>query len=151
MFPSSSGGIRSIAVGQFDTDKHLDIAVGLGGVMDQVLRGDGAGHIALRRPTPLPQTTFVSTRSIVAGNFDRQFGDDLLVMAQFSPPVLLLSDGVGGFKNASAQLPTSFVTGFSTGVAADMDADGDLDLVLASDQRTLPKVLYNNGRADFLS
>jgi hypothetical protein len=63
---------------------------------------------------------------------------------EFEPNVLLLNDGAGRFRNASSQLPRAVHD--SEDVAfADLDGDGDLDLVLVSEDDRTDELYLNDG------
>jgi len=87
----------------------------------------------------------------VAGlDFNYDFKTDL-VLAGAGGVRLLKQESATRFTDVTAQtkLPQTILNGsFTAAWAADIDADGDLDIVLGSD-RVLPMVLRNNGDGSF--
>jgi hypothetical protein len=70
------------------------------------------------------------------------------------PPELLLNDGAGHFTVASGALPPELATPFSPhypgSALVDVNGDGSLDLVVASDEQTADSfVLLNDGKGHF--
>jgi hypothetical protein len=79
-----------------------------------------------------------------AGDADGDGDLDLALAMEFEPNVLLLNDGVGRFRDASAQLPR--VVHDSEDVAfADFDGDDDLDLVFVSEDDRTDELYLNDG------
>jgi hypothetical protein len=98
-----------------------------------------------RQLPALPATTHV-----VSGDFDRDGDPDLFVMAErHLEPRLLLNDGNGGFVIASGRVPP-LLADWTNSVAADVDRDGDLDLLLGRRDLFSPARLYvNDGAGHF--
>lgn len=101
---------------------------------------------ALTVPVPL--------RTVAIGDVDRDGHPDLVV-GNVSTLTLLLNDGRGGFREAlPGQLPQpSNIPGDPASVAdlvlADLDGDGDLDLVVAHNMRHAPQIYRNDGAGTF--
>ncbi|WP_421577752.1 beta strand repeat-containing protein [Shinella sp. M31] len=78
---------------------------------------------------------------------------DLVVTASSSTNefLVLLGDGTGGFTTSTSLDLTN--TGFDAGGAtlADMDGDGDLDVIYASYNNPIVRVLYNDGTGGYLA
>jgi hypothetical protein len=73
---------------------------------------------------------------------------DLALAMEFEPNVLLLNDGVGRFRDASAQLPRAVHD--SEDVAfADFDGDDDLDLVFVSEDDRTDELYLNDDAGRF--
>jgi hypothetical protein len=84
----------------------------------------------------------------VAGDADGDGDLDLALAMEFQPNVLLLNDGSARFRDASAQLPRAEHD--SEDVAfADFDLDGDLDLVLVSEDDRKDELYLNDGTGRF--
>lgn len=87
---------------------------------------------------------------VVGLDFNYDFKTDL-VLAGAGGVRLLKQESVNKFSDVTAQtrLPATILNGGFTGAwAADIDADGDLDIVLGA-KRGLPTVLQNNGDSSF--
>jgi len=87
---------------------------------------------------------------VVGLDFNYDFKTDL-VLAGAGGVRLLKQDTANKFTDVTAQtkLPATILTAGYTGAwAADIDADGDLDIVLGA-ERVLPTVLRNNGDGSF--
>jgi Tfp pilus assembly protein PilF len=98
-----------------------------------------------------PANTPPSANSVLPVDFSYDFKTDI-VLAGDGGVRLLRQESPDNFADVTAEtkLPTAIVNRKYTGAwAADIEADGDLDLVLGSDQGT-PSVLRNNGDGTFL-
>lgn len=132
-------GASKIAVGDFNRDGNLDLAVAIYGQgiaqgEVQVLTGDGAGHF-----TGITTYNVASEpNSIAVGDFNGDGAFDIAVLSENSKKVsLLLNNGSGGFSVSSFAVPTYFDTtgGGQAGsdrvsdlVAGDFNGDGRMDL-----------------------
>jgi len=128
----------SAVEGYFDGDAHLDLAVtNFASNSTSVLLGDGLGNFT---STGLPSPVVLSPRGIAAGDFNGDDVPDLVVTGVFQKLYVLAGSGFGTFT-----LADSMTFGFENRgiVAADLDADGILDLVIAS--RASVSVLLGNG------
>lgn len=88
---------------------------------------------------------------VVGLDFNYDFKTDL-VLAGAGGVHLLKQESASRFSDVTAQtkLPATILTGSYTGAwAADMDLDGDLDVVLGAEE-ALPTVLRNNGDGSFV-
>lgn len=132
----------SVTVGDFNSDRKLDLAVNSPGSIS-VLLGDGTGGFA---PTRKFYAVNGPPSSVTSGDFN---SDGKLDLATSSPAysniTLLLGDGAGGFS-----APTSFdVVGSGDGiVTGDFNSDGKLDLATADLNSQKVSVLLNNCRAN---
>jgi hypothetical protein len=83
-----------------------------------------------------------------AGDVDADGDLDLALAMEFETKILLLNDGQGRFRDASAQLPRAIHD--SEDVAfADFDGDGDPDLVLVSEDDRTDELYLNDGSGRF--
>jgi hypothetical protein len=99
-------------------------------------------------PTHLPQGLAGPCMDAAAGDADNDGDLDLALAMEFEPNVLLVNDGAGRFRDASAQLPRAAHD--SEDVAfADFDGDGDLDLVLVSEDDSKDELYLNDGTGQF--
>lgn len=134
MSPGSAGAL-SMAVSDFNGDFVFDIAA-LAPGLDQVVIYLGVGDGTFAAPI-IQQTGADTPTSIVAGDFVRDSFPDLAIGHNDGTVIFLQNVGGNSFVNRS----DLSVTGFSPITdlaAADMNEDGDLDLVVASgDQITI--------------
>ncbi|ETW99686.1 MAG: hypothetical protein ETSY1_14070 [Candidatus Entotheonella factor] len=79
-----------------------------------------------------------------------QDGDpDLIIANEFRPNILLLNDGSGRFSNVSAtHLPQTRRDSEDVGIA-DFDRDGDLDIVIVSEDDRVNELYLNDGQGRF--
>ncbi|NDJ78110.1 MAG: VCBS repeat-containing protein, partial [Chloroflexi bacterium] len=74
---------------------------------------------------------------------------DLLIAYEFLPNLLLLNDGSGNFTDASAErLPQNPHDSEDIGVA-DFDGDGDLDVVVVTEDDQVNELYINDGAGFF--
>lgn len=131
-----------------DADGDLDLFVAEGtagpaGRPNRLLVNDGDGFFSDESATRLPPAVGNSSRSD-AGDVDGD-GDLDIIVANLGPEQLLLNDGNGFFSDASAtQLPAPppFFAGISAEARfADVDGDGDLDVLVANENPFSPAPL----------
>ncbi|MGE3879829.1 MAG: FG-GAP repeat domain-containing protein [Planctomycetota bacterium] len=144
-----SGVVSALVQGDFDGDGDLDLVVGLRLAEDQVLLNDGTGRFGFAPVGSIPPGSSLATTAIVAGDFDRRGGMDLLLFAANAAPRLLFSAVGGSFFDLSSRLPAAAQVVRLTGSAADFDGDGDLDLALLGTRLSPTIVLWNPGNGDF--
>lgn len=142
--PTGAAGVsRRIALAQLDGDGRLDLlATDSGAAVVRVLRGDGAGGLAPlgARPSGLPGPA----RSLAAGDFDGNGATDAVVGGGGGSFAALLGDGGGGLAPASGSpFSTWTAAPIHAIVAADMNRDGQLDVVTANGDSSV-SVLLND-------
>ena len=99
-------------------------------------------------PSHLPAGLAGRCMDAAAGDVDADGDLDLALAMEFEPKILLLNDGRGVFRDASAQLPRAIHD--SEDVAfADFDGDDDLDLVLVSEDDRTDELYLNDGAGRF--
>jgi len=165
---SSSSGLSALKLVDVDGDGDLDV-VGITG-WGQVYPGfpgqhrlalnNGAGQFTEVTATHMPASANTGGASCAAGDVDGDGDADLVVGSydlnwggQGVPLRLLRNDGTGIFSAAPTQMPT---TPFNCGhvALADLDGDGDLDLIAALDRfhASAQRLLFfaNDGTGTFV-
>ncbi len=145
---------RRIAVGDFDEDGILDLAVAhAAGV--STLRGDGAAGVGDGTFAAAGLLSGLSSAAdVVAGDFDNDGVLDLAAADSVNNRVAVfrgtngtaLGNGSGDFAN-----PLYFITGDQpcAVAAGDIERDGDLDLAVANAGGTSVTLLRNTGASGF--
>lgn len=154
LFPNSSEGQRAGATAllDLDGDGDLDVVLAWANATSRILRNAGAA--GFQEAGNLPLNT--SPMALVAGDVDRD-GDDDLFVAGGNPVFnagaldqLLRNDG-GVLVDASQRIPR-VVKNTTAAAFADIDRDGDLDLILgnaASGAGPDDEVWRNDGTGSF--
>jgi VCBS repeat protein/putative Ig domain-containing protein/List-Bact-rpt repeat protein/FG-GAP repeat protein len=139
--PRTSGAQSSVAVGDFNRDGNLDLAVASGAPGIDVLLGDGKGGFGAAAHIPMEGF------SVVVGDFDGNGILDLVVANPFKSKVsILLGVGDGTF-GVAADLA---VGGAPESVAVgDFNGDGKLDLAVANFLSNNVSILLGNGDGSF--
>jgi len=144
--PATGAAPASIAVGDFNGDGNLDLAVT--NQQDNtvtILLGNGDGTFAA---APVSPATGNSPVSIAVGDFNGDGKLDLAVANQQDNTVtILLGNGDGTFTAASAS-PATGSSPFSIAVG-DFDGDGNLDLAVTNQQANTVTILLGNGDGTF--
>jgi hypothetical protein len=151
-FPTGGANASDVAPGDFNGDGKTDLLVANGGTSAAsmlgiaLLVGDGAGNFA----APVTFGVGSAPRSIAVGDFNGDHKLDAAVANRnsgdpSSTVSILLNNGSGGFataKNVAAGPELGQV------VAADMNADGKLDLITASTTGEI-LILQGDGAGNF--
>ena len=153
LIPAGTGA-ESVAVGDFNGDTRLDLAVAnsLSNNISVLLgNGNGAFQPVVNYSTSIPGKNGVPT-SVVVGDFNR---DGILDLAAVSPSLndisILLGLGNGGFQPpAHYGLDSSIVSVNPNSLAvADLNGDGTADLIVANFNADHVSVLLGNGDGTF--
>lgn len=141
--PAGLGNPSAMALGDVDGDGDVDMFVGGSSLGDQILTNDGTGTFTLRSgalPPPLGSTQTTALADVDGDGFP----DVCRGTANYGMPTLALNDGTGTFHYAQNRLPPLNALAGQVR-AADLDADGDPDLVLTG-LGVPPQVLWNGHR-----
>jgi hypothetical protein len=147
VYTNSNGALGAIATADFNKDGHLDVAVpNRNGAA--LLLGNGNGSFGA--PLQVVMTQATPARSVLAGDFNNDGNQDLVIVANgfvVSPPIyVLLGNGDGTFQSAkqfwnSTSIPQEVA-------AADFNHDGKLDLVVNLNPNGIA-VMLGNGDGTF--
>ncbi len=146
-----------------DGDGDLDLYVASGGnefpgsssaLADRLYINDGKGNF-IKSPQILPAGKYESTSCVQPADFDKDGNIDLFVGIRLRPfeyglPVngyLLKNNGHGNFTNVTDKIaPGLSGIGMITDMAwADVDNDGDLDMVIVGDWMPIKIFINDNG------
>ncbi|HET6763564.1 MAG TPA: VCBS repeat-containing protein, partial [Longimicrobiaceae bacterium] len=144
---------QDVALGDVDRDGDLDLLVGNedGNRLYLNTRGvfvDATGRIP---PPPAPEETRNADLADVDGDGDLDaFFSNVTFSGKDPQGRLLLNDGQGRFTDATAARLPRMTWSTMDGDFADVDRDGDLDLVTTSiPDGGRPRVYRNDGRGNF--
>lgn len=141
--PSGLGTLVALALGDVDGDGDVDAFVSGNTLGDQILANDGTGIFTVRMGVLPPALGSTQTTALVDIDGDG-FPDLCRGTANYGTPTLALNNGAGAFADATYRLPPlSALAGLVR--AADLDADGDPDLVLTG-LGVPPQILWNGHR-----
>jgi hypothetical protein len=146
-----------------DGDGDQDLYITSGGnefpssssaLTDRLYLNDGKGHF-IKSLQMLPAGKYESTSCVKPADFDKDGDIDLFVGTRLLPfsygvPVngyLLENDGHGNFTNVTTKIANGLVNiGMITDMAwADVDKDGDLDMVIVGDWMPVKIFIDDNG------
>jgi len=137
-------GYKSVAVGEFNGDGKLDLAVTNQSSNNiSILLGDGFGGFGPPSNFPVP----AEPRAIAAADFNKDGKTDLAVAHIFGGPVsVMLGNGNGSFSSPTIVGNTSNPNGLAI---ADFNHDGNPDIAVSSSGFQL--ILLGNGSGGFTS
>lgn len=143
-----TGTSNGVHVADVNGDGKADILVGNNG-QNHVLIADGEGGFREESKTRLPAAKEI-TQDLELGDVDGD-GDMDLVSANEGENVLLLNDGEGVFlpDRDVERIPESGPQHTRDVDFADVDADGDLDLVFANVFPAQDRLFLNDGKGHF--
>jgi hypothetical protein len=143
---SATGVAQSVAVGDFNGDGKLDVAVNTSGPQGpavEVLLGKGDGsfqtnHLIL----PVAPNPF----SVAVGDFDHNGTPDLVTANSNGTISVLLNNGNGTFKPRTDLTVSGAPRAIAVG---DFNGDGNLDVVVAQQLTNNVSLLLGNGNGTF--
>lgn len=135
---------KSVDMADVDGDGDLDIWFGISDAADQLLLNDGAGVFTDSGQTLDSGRTFYVEFADVDGDLD----PDAIVGRLLSTMAVWVNDGDGNFVDSGQYLGTNAAR--RGGAVADIDDDGDLDIIEATDTSTAPnRIWLNDGNGIF--
>ncbi len=150
--PVSSATTAAVATGDVDADGDVDLLLAHRGTANQLLLNDGQGSFS-------PAPTFPGSRPSAGAWLADVDGDgDLDALVRDTNAMrVLINDGLGGFTDATTGRfpPPPAQTTVSAAAPADIDSDGDID-VLVGHRLTSPgavdlvRLYLNDGGGTFV-
>lgn len=145
---------NAVTAGDVDGDGDLDLVLGNAGP-ELLLLNDGTAHFTVAGPERLPPLANV-TQDVMLADVDRDGDLDLVVANDDGTGSLLYrNDGQGTFMTDPSAIPGRATTEVTRNVdLADVDDDGDLDLMLANinagaEPDPANRLLLNDGTGRF--
>lgn len=143
--PLTVGLSMDAQAADLDGDGDMDIVVAMEWAQHLLLINDGTGRFTDEAALRSPRATHDHEEAVVADlNGDRTL-DLLIVSEDDQGKELYLGDGKGRFTDATARIPVKGVTNGAR--AADIDRDGDPDLIFAN--AGPDAILINDGKGNF--
>ncbi len=142
---------NAVALGDLDADGDLDAVVGNDG-LDHLLINDGSGAFDFvgGATSAFPSPGGSGANDVRLSDVDGDGDLDALLMTPGAPIALLLNNGAAVFTDASSQIvngPSSEVSSFDVG---DVDADGDIDLLVGTGAPFPNRLFLNDGSGNFM-
>lgn len=145
--PAQSQVSMGLALGDVDRDGDLDLVVANRRSQNRLWLNDGSGVFNDATSGSLPVDS-ADSYDVTLGDVDGNGTLDLVVANHRAPDQLLLNNGLGVFSDVTAsQLPGETRDSFDAELA-DVDDDGDLDLLIAAGITPL-RLWLNNGSGIF--
>ncbi len=132
-YPTIDTPAESVLLVDVDADGDLDVVTGLvktaASPRDALYLNDGSGSFLDVSATQLPGFG-ATTSAVAAGDFDRDGDVDLFMGQALGVDSILWNDGSGTFTVAAPTTLPAELTFAGAAAAFDVDADGDLDLLV---------------------
>lgn len=129
--PVRTDGDACVVLADVDGDRDLDAVLGSRGAQLRLYLNDGSGTFSDLTATRLPVATTV-TVALAAVDVDGDGDRDLVLANHAERSRLYLNDGTGRFTDRTATHMPSLQAPTEGLAVADLDGDGDPDLVLAN-------------------
>ncbi|MEQ8241990.1 FG-GAP-like repeat-containing protein [Fulvivirga sp.] len=144
----SSASSERLALGDLDGDTFIDVALANESYGVQILDNDGIGNLSLGQVISL-SGPYVDIEDIHMADLDGDGDIDVLAVSSYEgyqgESYVLLNNGSGYLTDALQNVPTG---GSYLVTLADMDIDGDVDLI-ASSYFSNNQLFINDGAANF--
>jgi hypothetical protein len=139
-----------IAVANFNGDDNLDIAVSNHGVRTvTVLLGNGKGQFSLAPGSPFNVESRPHPHGIAIADFNGDRKPDVAVDSWGENKVLVIfGKGDGTFQTPGMKFETGKMP-YHRLRSADMNADGNADIITSNFEAASVSVLFGDGRGDF--
>jgi hypothetical protein len=134
----------AVALADLNRDGTIDFASAGGGDGGAIFQGDGRGFTEKHNALDVQPT---GSQSVAAGDFDGDGWPDIMFGFLNGPTIWYRSDNVGHFLEQSPTLPGVFDT--RAIVAIDLDGDGRLDAITATNDQGLRVFANQGGGAGF--
>ena len=151
-----NGGTRGVVAFDADGDGDLDLYAGNWGGENEFYRNDGSGHFAREDVGANDaEGNDYGTQGVTATDFDGDGDVDLYVVMRGTTNRLFVNDGTGHFTRGESAAGIDRAAAKGNGATfADIDNDGDLDLLLAESHESSGQTVYlriyrNNGDGTF--
>jgi hypothetical protein len=145
--PPGAVSTAVVVLGDVDGDGDLDLVLGNQRTNNELYVNNGAGVFTDVTAGRLPSFT-QWTQALLLVDVDRDGDRDLLVGESGEPVRALRNDGSGRFTDVTAALMPALTLGTTDLGASDVDGDGDLDVVIASNLDG-NRVFVNDGTGRF--
>ncbi len=123
--PRDTADTLAVRLVDIDGDRDLDLVLANAATPSRAWRNDGTGHFTDVPTAGLPAVSAQTT--LATGDVDEDGDSDLL----FGANLLYLNDGTGVFQLASSRVPPPPPFFSPVATLADIDCDGDFDLLTA--------------------
>jgi hypothetical protein len=145
-----TGNLYYVAIADFDGDGKLDLATADESTgLVEIFNGVGDGTFVQSANTFATDTTATGPEGLVAGDFDKDGYPDLAVQNAWGQNIaILINDRTGNFL-APVTYPVSSNNNYQGIATADLNKDGNLDLVVPLEYGSAVALFLGNGDGTF--